>query len=68
MMNIDYVSGCMTQGQQLLSDVFHLGGVMKVFKDYSVGPLFLYLVCVKVYSIFFEVFDKGAVCVWSRTG
>jgi len=28
MMNVDYVSGNMSQGEQFLADVFHLGGLL----------------------------------------
>jgi len=51
---------------QLLTDVLHICGVVEVFEDYSVCPLFLQLVCVIIYSILFEVLDEVAVCVWHR--
>jgi hypothetical protein len=66
MMNVYYVPGNMSHFKQFLADVLHIGGVVEVFKDHSVGPLFLKLMCVEKYPIFFEVLDNVAVCVWSR--
>jgi len=63
-MNVYYIANLVSQVVQLLTDVLHIRGVVEVFEDYSVCPLFLQLVCVIIYSIFFEVLDEVAVCVW----
>ena len=66
MMSIYYVPGYMTHFKQFLADVLNISGVVKVFKDHSVGPLFLQLVCVEKDPIVFEVLDSVAVRVRSR--
>jgi hypothetical protein len=65
-MNVYYVVNRVSQVEQFLADVLHICGVVEVFEDYSVCPLFLKLVCVIIYSVFFEVLGEVAVRVWRR--
>jgi hypothetical protein len=61
MMNVYYIANRVSQFEQFLAYILHVCGVVEVFEDYSVGPLFLKLVCVVIYSTFFEMFDEVAV-------
>jgi hypothetical protein len=40
-MNVYYIVNFVFQVVQLLTDVLHIRGVVEIFEDYSVCPLFL---------------------------
>jgi presenilin-like A22 family membrane protease len=61
--NVYYIADCVSKVEQFLTDVLYICGVVKLFENSSICPLFLKLICVIIYLIFFEVFDDVAVCV-----
>jgi len=64
MANVHYTSGHVSLLQQVLSDVFSLGGMVNIFEYRSIGPLFFYLVSMIVDVRFLEVFDEKSIGFW----
>ena len=64
MANVHYISGHVSLLQQVLSDVFYLGGMVKIFEYHSIGPLLFYLVSMIVDVRFLEVFDERSIGFW----
>jgi len=64
MANVYYISGYVSLLQQALSDVFYLGGVVKIFEYHSIGHLLFYLVSMIVDVRFLEVFDERSKSFW----
>jgi len=64
MANVHYISGHVSLLQQVLSDVFYLGGIVKVCEYQSIGPLLFYLVSMIVDVHFLEVFDEESIGFW----
>ena len=40
MVGVNYIPGNMSHFEQFLVDVFYVCGVMKIFKDHSIGSFF----------------------------
>jgi len=64
MTNVHYISGHVSLLQQVLSDVFYLGGIVKVLEYHSIGPHLFYLVSMLVDVRFLEVFDERSIGFW----
>ena len=64
MANVHYISDHVSLLQQVLSDVFYLGGIVKVFEYHSIGPLLFYLLSMLVDVRFLEVFDERSIGFW----
>jgi len=64
MANVHYICGHVSLLQQVLSDVFYLGGMVKIFEYHPVGPLLFYLVSMIVDVRFLEVFDERLIGFW----
>jgi hypothetical protein len=64
MANVHYISEHVSLLQQVLSDVFYLGGMMKAFEYHSIGPLLFYLVRMIVDVRLIEGFDERSISFW----
>ena len=64
MASVHCISGHVSLLQQVLSDVFYLGGMVKIFEYHPVGPLLFYLVSMIVDVRFLEVFDERLIGFW----